>query len=150
MVTNHCRRTPSLFWIKHSHGNYDYWNRDPHRGGLPSSNICLKSRSNEGSKSEYWETVPCNGYFSKFNVYTGKEKEREQGLGEHVVKTLTKGLEHKHHHVFFDNFFTSVKLLEDLHEDGIYGYGTVTKGQKGLTTRAEEAVLEEEVTYYPV
>ena len=43
-----------------------------------------------------------NGYFSKFKVYTGKEKEREQGLGEHVVKTLTKGLEHKHHHVFFD------------------------------------------------
>ena len=50
-----------------------------------------------------------NGYFSKFEVYTGKQKDRH---GEHVVKTLTKGLEKKNHHVFFDNYFTSVNLLQ--------------------------------------
>ena len=58
-----------------------------------------------------------NGYFFKFKVYAGKEKEREQGLGEHVVKTLTKGLKHKHHQ------------LEDLQ---IYRCGTVRKDRKGL------------------
>ncbi len=40
-----------------------------------------------------------NGYFSRFNVYTGKQKKRQFGLGEHVVKTLTNGLEKKNHHV---------------------------------------------------
>ena len=35
------------------------------------------------------------------------------GLGEHVVKKLTKELKHKYHHVFFNNYFMSLKLLED-------------------------------------
>ena len=83
-----------------------------------------------------------NRYFSKFKVYTGKEKEREHGLGEHVVKTLTKGLKHKNHRVFFDNFFTSVKLLEVLHEDGIYGCGTVRKDRKGLPPELKKPCLK--------
>ena len=55
-----------------------------------------------------------NGYFCRFEVYTGKQG--QVGLGEHIVKTLTSELKRKN---YFDNFFTSVKLLEDLLEDGI-------------------------------
>ena len=49
-------------------------------------------------------------------MYTGKGEiqTRQIGLGEYVVKALTSGLKMKNHHVYFDNFFTSVKLLEDL------------------------------------
>ena len=42
-----------------------------------------------------------NGYFSRFDIYQGREENREVGLGEHVVKKLTKELKHKYHHVFF-------------------------------------------------
>ena len=61
-----------------------------------------------------------NGYFSRFEVYTGKKNNTtEHGLGARVVKTLTSDLKGRHHHVYFDNYFTSLKLLEDL-EDNIY------------------------------
>ena len=88
-----------------------------------------------------------NGYFSKFQVYTGKEDTRETGLGEHVVKTLTKGLEKKNHHVFFDNFFTGVKLLEDLREDGILGCGTVRTNRKGIPADLKKPVLKKRYAF---
>ena len=73
-----------------------------------------------------------NGYFSRFQVYTGRQENREVGLGAHVVKTLTSDLKRKYHHVYFDNFFTSVQLLEQLEEDGIYSCGTARKDRRGF------------------
>ena len=73
-----------------------------------------------------------NGYFSRFQVYMGREENREVGLGAHVVKSLTSDLKHKYHHVYFDNFFTSVQLLEQIEEDGIYGCGTARKDRRGF------------------
>ena len=61
-----------------------------------------------------------NGYFTKLQVYTGRRRTVEPGLGERVVKTLTVELHGKHHHAFFDNFFTSEKLLQDLLADDVY------------------------------
>ena len=52
-----------------------------------------------------------NGYYHKFHVYTGKESGGEKQLGHRVVKDLTEHLKGKGHHVYFDNFFTSQKLL---------------------------------------
>ena len=61
-----------------------------------------------------------------------------------------EGLKDKHHHVFFDNYFTSFRLLEDLEKDGIYGCGTAHKDRKefpaalknpGLKERLKVAVL---------
>ena len=49
-----------------------------------------------------------NGYFSNFQIYTGKVgATAETGLGARVVKDLTHDLKGKYHHVcyvFFDNF----------------------------------------------
>ena len=56
----------------------------------------------------------------------------EQGLGARVVKTLTSDLKGKHHHVYFDNYFTSLGLLEDLEKDKIYACGTARKDRKGF------------------
>ena len=61
-----------------------------------------------------------NGYFSCFDVYTGRKEQREEGLSAHVVKLLTSDLKHKYHHVYFDNYFTSFQLFEDLEKDGNY------------------------------
>ena len=80
------------------------------------------------------------GYFVKFQVYTGKEGNRvEHGLGERVVKTLTDRLQGQHHHVFFDNFFTSEKLMQDLLADGIYACGTARKDRKGFPPTLKQA-----------
>ena len=46
------------------------------------------------------------------DIYTGKKNGQvDKGLATRVVKELTVGLVSKNHHVFFDNFFTSEKLL---------------------------------------
>ena len=73
-----------------------------------------------------------NGYISEFYVYTGKEGDRaEVNLGAKVVMTLTKNLTNLHHHVYFDNFFTSMSLLLSLLKAGIYSCGTMRSNRKG-------------------
>ena len=83
-----------------------------------------------------------NGYFKKFEVYSGKKgNSTEKGLGAKVVKSLTSELHRKNHHVFFDNYFTSVNLLEDLLADGIYACGTARKDRKGFPEMLKKAKL---------
>ena len=83
-----------------------------------------------------------NGYFHKFQVYTGKEGSGEKNLGQRVVKDLTHHLKGKHHHVFFDNFFTSEELLRDLAEDNIYACGTARKDRRGFPQALKTAKLK--------
>ena len=92
-----------------------------------------------------------NGYFAKLQVYTGKEGSRvEHGLGERVVKTLSAELQGKHHHTFFDNFFTSEKLMKDLLNDGIYACGTARKDRKGFPSTLKEAKLSTRSTAWKI
>ena len=58
-----------------------------------------------------------HGYFSDFSVYEGQSESAgssQDGLGMRVVKSLTRHLVGKFHHIYFDNFFSSPKLLHDL------------------------------------
>ena len=72
------------------------------------------------------------GYFCKFKVYTGKgDCVDDKGLGASVVCSLTEHLKDKHHHVYFDNFFTSPDLMVDLYSKGIYACGTARKDRRG-------------------
>ncbi|CAH1957168.1 unnamed protein product [Acanthoscelides obtectus] len=75
------------------------------------------------------------GYICKFDIYTGKTSDSEKqnyGLGERVVINLTSSLKNKDCMVAFDNFFTSVNLMETLLKDGIYALGTVRSNRKNL------------------
>ena len=45
-----------------------------------------------------------NGYFHKFQVYSGKEGSGEKQLGQRVVKDLTQHLKGKNHHIFLITF----------------------------------------------
>ena len=83
-----------------------------------------------------------NGYFHKFQVYTGKEGSGEKNLGQRVVKDLTHHLKGKHHHVFFDNFFTSEELLRDLAAHNIYACGTARKDRRGFPQALKTAKLK--------
>ena len=73
-----------------------------------------------------------NGYLCEFQVYTGRDDRAEGGLGKRVVLDLSQRLEGKHHHVYFDNFFTSVDLLHTLRERGTYACGTVRQTSRGF------------------
>ena len=46
------------------------------------------------------------------------------------MKTLTRPLVGKFHHVFMDNFFTSPALFTDLFQDRIYACGTVRSNMR--------------------
>ena len=51
-----------------------------------------------------------NGYVLNFDVYLGKEaiQRRIYGLGCDVVTEMIRPFMNKNHHVYFDNFFSSV------------------------------------------
>lgn len=82
-----------------------------------------------------WECADAsNGYVWNLSVYTGKERDAnpEQGLGYRVVYNLTRPLVGKNHHVFIDNFFSSIALAENLLRDQIYVCGTVRSNRHGI------------------
>ena len=72
------------------------------------------------------------GYLYHFDLYTGKKKHSEKGLGESVVLQLCEPLQGLGVRVFFDNFFNSPSLQIDLLEKNILACGTVRGDRKGM------------------
>lgn len=72
-----------------------------------------------------------------FDIYTGKATsttdENTGGLGYRVVMELCRNVQ-PYTLMAFDNFFTSLPLLEMLHSKDIYSVGTVRVNRKGLPT----------------
>ena len=66
-------------------------------------------------------------YLCNFDIYTGKEESAEVNLGAKVVKKLSRMLVGKRWHLYFDNFFSSVSLMEDLLNGELYACGTFCK-----------------------
>ncbi|XP_008212369.2 piggyBac transposable element-derived protein 4-like [Nasonia vitripennis] len=73
------------------------------------------------------------GYVVKSEVYTGKARDGSKNpLGERVVLNLVSNILGVGYLVAFDNFFTSINLVEELLDKGIYSVGTVRNNRKGL------------------
>jgi hypothetical protein len=78
-----------------------------------------------------------SGFCHQFEFYQGKEdtdevNESMNGLGYRVVQKLTMPLRGQFYHVYFDNFFTSIRLVRSLLRHGIYACGTMRKNRKGF------------------
>ena len=61
-----------------------------------------------------------NGFCFDFDVYLGRPtgmEARESALGKKTVLKLTERFRDKHYHVYFDNYFTSVELLEEFYKE---------------------------------
>ncbi|XP_070199329.1 piggyBac transposable element-derived protein 4-like [Littorina saxatilis] len=76
-------------------------------------------------------------YLVNFDVYVGKDgadgnARNNIPLGTRVVTKLVEPYYKKRHHVYFDNYFTSVKLVESLARKKTYATGTVRKERLGL------------------
>jgi hypothetical protein len=72
------------------------------------------------------------GYLYQIELYLGKKDSEEHNLGEGVVLHLSESLEGTYCALYFDNFFTSPKLVDTLFKNGIYGVGTVRQNRKQM------------------
>jgi len=77
------------------------------------------------------------GYMYQFQIYTSKDDDDGTGLALRVVKQLTSSLNNTNTHVAFDNFFASIKLLEELHVNKIFATGTVRANRQELPILAK-------------
>ena len=87
-----------------------------------------------------------NGYVNNFSVYLGKEGNvpRANGLGYDVVMKMASPFLKNHRHIFFDNFFTSTKLMEDLLAQDTYACGTVRSNRRDLPPCAKNKLRHKE------
>lgn len=82
-----------------------------------------------------WVLADKTGYCLKFDIYIGKSTDDtgvQKSLGSRVVHKLTENFANKNHVLFFDNFFNSVQLLEELKQKEIHAVGTVNISRRYL------------------
>ncbi|KAK2704603.1 hypothetical protein QYM36_016860 [Artemia franciscana] len=80
-----------------------------------------------------WVREDTHSFVCDFQVYTGKLADTTKfGLGEQVAMDLMTGLEGKNYHIYFDNFFSSVNLMEKMKSKKVYCCGTVCENHKSL------------------
>lgn len=72
------------------------------------------------------------GYLLNCNIYLGKKEERDKDLllGEQVVMGLCRPYFGLFHHVYFDNFFSSIRLMQMLLDNKTYACGTMRSDRK--------------------
>ena len=80
------------------------------------------------------------GYCFEFDLYTGRKPEGcEYALGESVVLQLSDKIKNIGVRLAFDNYFSSVKLMEMLHTNGIMAVATVNPKKRNLPPIAKNA-----------
>ena len=76
-----------------------------------------------------------SGYIQRMVIYKGKQHSAPPskfGSTFDVVAQLTEHLQGKNYKVYFDNFYTSLRLMKHLHSKGIYACGTSRYAAKTL------------------
>lgn len=76
-----------------------------------------------------------NGYTYDFNVYIGKRaghQVSENGLAYDTVMELAAPLLHQGYHFYFDNFYSSVKLIKDLYASSTPATGTASENRRNF------------------
>ena len=86
------------------------------------------------------------GYGLTFRVYTGRaantDRVRDLGLAYTVVMELMQNYLMRHHHLFADNFFSSLPLVEDLFAADTYYCGTLGKNRVGIPRQLQNVRLQ--------
>lgn len=93
----------------------------------------IKGKPNPWGVKVWCAADSATGYLLNFSFYTGKETActHTDGLGYSVVMDLGQKYLGKFHQFYFDNFFSSVKLAEDLLRRQTYSCATIRTNRKG-------------------
>ena len=87
------------------------------------------------------------GYTYRFRVYTGKdtlvEGNRNLTISEKIVEDLMLPLLHKGYHLYIDNWYTSITLLQYLRDNDTLACGTIRKNRKGFPDAVSKAKLRQ-------
>ena len=73
-----------------------------------------------------------SAYLHEYEVYLGRQQNSPNGLAYDVVTKLCQSIAGHNHHVYCDDYFTSIPLLKQLLQMKIYASGTVRSNKKGL------------------
>lgn len=86
-----------------------------------------------------WCLSDDQGYVFKTKVYTGKDKspsnnehDKTIGLGGKVVMLMLNDLQKSNHKITFDNFFSSIPLMELLQTKRLLACATIRSNRKGF------------------
>ena len=83
---------------------------------------------------KYWVLADPSGYIVDFNLYCGARGQSisPNGLSYDVVMQLMQPFMFQGYQLFIDNFYTSPKLVIELHSLGIFTTGTLNTMRRGI------------------
>ena len=86
---------------------------------------------------------PASGFLLDFDPYLGKIHDpMPHGLGHHVIMKMASRFLDKGHHLYFDNYFFSVRLAQDLERRGMYMCSTARLNRKNWLADLSGAVAK--------
>ena len=71
-----------------------------------------------------------SGYCIRHKFFSGPGK--DEFKPKNICTDLASGFENQKYHIYIDNFYTSIPLMENFHEKNIGCTGTIRKSKKGL------------------
>ena len=90
-----------------------------------------------------WCRCSPNGLINDCEVYECfSEQSRERSLSTSVVLRLAKFIYNKGHHLFYDNYFSSIELAQELLRNNTYCCGTARSNRRLYPSSLKWAVLE--------
>ena len=84
------------------------------------------------------------GYCLALYVYTGHDDHLAEGMGltYNIVIKLSSSYLLRNHHLYADNFYSSLGLIRDLHDADTYFCGTIRKNSRGLPKQISDMALQ--------
>ena len=83
-----------------------------------------------------------HGYTVDFDVYIGYKAGNEPSqIGYQTVMNLMDKYTKQGYHVYFDNFYASVKCVKDLFSFGVPSTGTASENRKGFPDSMKKGKL---------
>ena len=85
----------------------------------------IENKPNKWGFKDWYRCDSETGYVYQLELYQRRKEKRELNLGSSVALDLCQVPKDTYCQVFFDNFFNSPTLIQKLHDNGLYGLGTV-------------------------
>ena len=98
---------------------------------------------------KYWYRCDCEtGSVYQLELCQGRKEKRELYLGSSVVLNLCQVLKDTYCHVFFDNFFNSLFLIQKVHDNRLYGRGTACSDRINMLQMKKDKEMKREDYQY--